>query len=80
MKRTFCAILSALILSAAAIPCAAADTAIHAQRMIRSAMHGFFAHENAGGFSLMPAEKDESYRLLIDCLHEWLTRNGRHES
>lgn len=32
MKRTFCAILSALILSAAAIPCAAADTAIHVQR------------------------------------------------
>ena len=56
------------------------ETAIHAQRMIRSAMHGFFAHENAGGFSLMPAEKDESYRLLIGCLHEWLTRNGRHES
>lgn len=37
MKRTLCAILSALFLSVSAIPCAAADTAISAQREY----HGF---------------------------------------
>lgn len=44
------------------------DLQIHYQRMMRSAMHGFFEHENSGGFSLSPLDKDASYRFSIQCI------------
>ena len=36
------------------------DMQIHYQRLLRSVMHGFFAHENVGGFSVSLADRDES--------------------
>ena len=31
-------------------------------------MHGFFAHENSGGFSVSDIDKDASYRFSIECI------------
>ncbi len=56
------------------------EAAIHGQRLLRSAMHGFFAHEHAGGFSLMPADKEESYRMLIGAISDWLAAQGRENA
>ncbi len=39
---------------------------IHWQRVLRSIMHGFVAHEEAGYFSHFPADREESYKLCID--------------
>ena len=41
---------------------------IHYQRLLRSVMHGFFAHENSGGFSVSDTNKDTSYRFAIECV------------
>ena len=41
---------------------------IHYQRLLRSVMHGFFAHENSGGFSVSDIDKDASYRFSIECI------------
>ena len=41
---------------------------IHYQRLLRSVMHGFFAHENSGGFSVSDIDKDVSYRFAIECV------------
>ncbi len=41
---------------------------IHYQRMLRSVMHGFFSHENSGGFSVSSISKDTSYRFSIRCI------------
>ena len=41
---------------------------IHYQRMLRSVMHGFFAHESSGGFSASAIDKDASYRFSIRCI------------
>lgn len=41
---------------------------IHYQRMLRSVMHGFFAHENSGGFSGADVDKDASYRFSVECI------------
>ena len=48
----------------------------HWQRVLRSVMAGFAFHEQAGGFSQFPAEKDESYRIAIQCVAEGLRRAG----
>lgn len=44
------------------------DLQIHYQRLLRSVMHGFFAHENSGGFSVSDIDKDTSYRFSIECI------------
>lgn len=44
------------------------DLQIHYQRLLRSIMHGFFAHENSGGFSVSDTNKDTSYRFAIECV------------
>lgn len=41
---------------------------MHYQRILRSVMHGFFAHENTGGFSLSEIDREESYHLAIRCV------------
>ncbi len=47
------------------------DDAIHAARVIRSALHGFVALERAGGFGY-PLALDESYARLIGLLDRGL--------
>ena len=44
------------------------DLQIHFQRLLRSVMHGFFSHENSGGFSVSDIDKDISYRFAIECI------------
>ena len=44
------------------------DLQIHFQRLLRSVMHGFFLHENSGGFSVSDIDKDISYRFAIECI------------
>lgn len=39
---------------------------IHYQRLLRSVMHGFFAHESSGGFSVSDVDQDASYRFAIE--------------
>ena len=41
---------------------------MHYQRILRSVMHGFYAHESTGGFSYTEIEKDTSYQLAIKCV------------
>ncbi len=43
------------------------EDAVHAVRMVRSAVHGFATLEIAGGFGL-PLDCDESFRRLINAL------------
>ena len=45
---------------------------MHWQRILRSMMHGFVAHEEAGGFSHFPIDKDESYLMAIQCVADGL--------
>ncbi|MBQ8160809.1 MAG: WHG domain-containing protein [Clostridia bacterium] len=40
----------------------------HFQRILRSFMHGFIAHEEAGYFVYYPENMEETYRLGIQCL------------
>jgi AcrR family transcriptional regulator len=50
------------------------DRAIHATRVLRSALHGFVSLELAGGFAL-PHSLDRSFEILVDTfdrvLHTW---------
>ena len=48
------------------------DLQIHFQRLLRSVMHGFFLHENSGGFSVSDIDKDISYRFAIECIAIWM--------
>lgn len=41
---------------------------MHYQRILRSIMHGFFAHEHTGGFTYAQIDKEISYRLAIQCI------------
>ena len=41
---------------------------MHYQRILRSIMHGFFAHERTGGFSLSEVNRETSYHLAIQCV------------
>jgi AcrR family transcriptional regulator len=47
------------------------DDAVHAVRVIRSALHGFVDLELGGGFGL-PLERDESFRRLIQIMIQGL--------
>jgi AcrR family transcriptional regulator len=49
------------------------DEAIHAVRVVRSALHGFVALELNGGFG-MPLDLDETYDRLVDVLARGLER------
>ena len=50
---------------------------MHWQRILRSMMHGFVAHEEAGGFSHFPVDKNESYQMAIQCVADGLQKAGR---
>ncbi len=41
---------------------------MHWQRILRAMMHGFIAHEYAGGFSHFPIDRDETYRMAIETI------------
>ena len=41
---------------------------IHYQRILRSTMHGFIAHETGGGFSRMVFDRNTSYQIAIRCI------------
>ena len=51
------------------------DLQIHYQRLLRSIMHGFFEHENSGGFSDLSIDKDTSYHFSIGCVITLLNSN-----
>lgn len=41
---------------------------MHYQRILRSIMHGFYAHESTGGFTYAEIDRETSYRLAIQCV------------
>jgi AcrR family transcriptional regulator len=47
------------------------DDAIHATRIVRSALHGFVALETEGGFAI-PLDIDDSFERLVDLLDRGL--------
>lgn len=48
----------------------------HWQRVLRGVMVGFAVHERAGGFSHLPVDENESYRIAIQCVADGLNRAG----
>ena len=46
----------------------------HWQRTLRSVMHGFVAHEEAGGFAYIGTPRDESYRVAIRCVIDGINK------
>lgn len=50
---------------------------MHWQRILRSMMHGFVAHEQSGGFSHFPIDKDESYHLAIQVIADSIEKAGK---
>lgn len=52
---------------------------MHWQRILRSMMHGFVAHEEAGGFSHFPIDKNESYTMAIQCVADGLQNIGKKQ-
>lgn len=50
---------------------------MHWQRILRSMMHGFVAHEEAGGFSHFPIDKNESYQMAIQCIADGIQNAGK---
>lgn len=55
---------------------------MHYQRILRSVMHGFFAHEHTGGFTYTQIDREHSYRLAIQCIAGALNaeRKQHHEA
>jgi AcrR family transcriptional regulator len=51
------------------------DTAVHAIRAMRSAVHGFLALDQAGGFALA-VDLDTSFRWLIERLVDGMRQRG----
>jgi AcrR family transcriptional regulator len=51
------------------------DDAIHAVRLLRSALHGFVSLESAGGFA-MPLGLEETYERLIEMVDRGLRADG----
>ncbi|MBQ2896264.1 MAG: TetR/AcrR family transcriptional regulator [Oscillospiraceae bacterium] len=49
---------------------------IHAQRLLRSVMHGFYAHEQLGSFTLAEADREESYRFALESVAAQFERMG----
>jgi hypothetical protein len=43
------------------------DGAVHAARAVRSALHGFVAHETAGGFGI-PVDLEASFEAMVAAL------------
>ena len=41
---------------------------LHYQRVLRSVMHGFYAHEATGGFTCTEIDRETSYQLAIRCV------------
>ncbi len=50
---------------------------IHWQRVLRGIVHGFVSQEDAGFFSHLPADVDESFRTAIQCYIDGLTQAER---
>lgn len=46
----------------------------HWQRVLRGIIHGFLSQEDAGFFSHLPADVDESFRTAIQCYLDGLTQ------
>lgn len=57
------------------------DQQMHGQRILRSMMHGFYAHESTGGFTYTGIDRETSYRLAIQCIAGALNaeRKQNHE-
>ena len=58
------------------------DLSVHATRVVRASLHGFADIESRGGFQL-PQSLDESFELIVEAVHGWLTglrRRTRAES
>lgn len=45
---------------------------MHAQRILRSMMHGFYAHESSGGFTYTEIDRETSYHMAIASIAQWL--------
>jgi hypothetical protein len=54
------------------------DQAVHAVRILRSAVHGFATLESSGGFGLA-LDLDESFRLMLHALIDGLRRASSFE-
>lgn len=63
LKKIVAPILT--VLSGYGIP---PERQMHYQRILRSIMHGFYAHESTGGFSLAEVDRETSYHLAIQCV------------
>ena len=50
---------------------------MHWQRILRSIMHGFITHEEAGYFIHFAADKEDTYRLAIQCFLDGLKGRKR---
>ena len=50
---------------------------MHYQRILRSIMHGFYAHESTGGFTYAQIDRETSYRLAIQCVADALNTEGK---
>ena len=48
----------------------------HWQRVLRAVMGGFAFHEQSGGFSQLPVDQDESFRIAIQCVADGLRKAG----
>ena len=53
------------------------DRQMHYQRILRSIMHGFYAHESTGGFTYTQIDRETSYRLAIQCVAGALNKERR---
>lgn len=52
----------------------------HWQRVLRGIVHGFVSQEDAGFFSHIPADVDESFRTAIQCYIDGLTEAGKRHN
>ena len=48
----------------------------HWQRVLRAVMGGFAFHEQSGGFSHLPVDQNESFRIAIQCVADGLHKAG----
>lgn len=48
----------------------------HWQRVLRAVMGGFAFHEQSCGFSHLPADQNESFRIAIQCVADGLRKAG----
>ena len=53
----------------------AGDAAIHAVRVVRSALHGFVVLEHEGGFGL-PLSLDDRFATLVEMIDAGLSRTA----